>query len=89
MLAIPDPGYVFAYWTPANVFTMTEYTIDADGTSLQPMVSTVWSPWSDHQRAPLLTFSVQPVTVILDVPGIEAITESRGWIATFVPINKR
>ena len=89
MLAIPDPGYVFAGWEPANVFVFDEYTVDGDGQPLPPTVSTVWSPVPDNHRSPLLTINFQPSEeVLLDVPGVEMITESSGWVANFVPVKR-
>ena len=89
MLAIPDRGYVFANWQPANVFIFTQYTTDGTGKPLPPTVSTVWSPVPDNHRSPLLTINFQPSEeVLLDVPGVEMITESSGWVANFVPVKR-
>lgn len=89
MLAIPERGYVFAGWQPADVFIFNQSTTDGSGNPLPPTVSTVWSPVPDNHRSALLAFTFNPSeTVLLDVPGVETITQSRGWVANFVPVKR-
>jgi hypothetical protein len=87
MIAVPQWGYVFTHWTPVDVFTITEIKYDLDGNPLPPMVFTMVSPEQEVIRKPVLRFAMQPVEVILDVPGVENITLSRGWKAHFAAIR--
>jgi hypothetical protein len=85
MIAIPDRGYAFTNWQPVNVFNFTEITIDPQGNTNPPIISTVVSPVPEFTSDPRLSFTMQPVEVIFDVPGVRTITMSKGWQANFVP----
>lgn len=84
MQAIPDSGFMFGSWQPINIFTFTEFTLDAEGNPNPPISSTVLSPEPIYSEEPVLDFTMQPLTVILDTPA-RTVTESFGWQANFVP----
>lgn len=85
MTATPDSGYLFSSWQPVNIFTFSEYTSDAQGNPTAPIISTVLSPTGQYIVQPVLDFTMQPVTEILDVPEVRTVTQSAGWQANFVP----
>ena len=84
MQAMPDPGSVFSSWQPINIFTFTEFTVDPEGNPNPPVTSTVLSPGSVYGEQPVLDFTMQPLTVILDTPA-RTVTEGVGWQVNFVP----
>jgi len=85
MQASPDPGYQFSDWRPVNVLFFTEFTVDAEGNPLPPITSTVLSPGAIYSDQSVLDFTMQPSTVVIDVPGVRTVTQSQGWQANFVP----
>jgi hypothetical protein len=85
MVASPDAGFAFTGWQPVNVFTFTEVALDQYGNPLPPVVSTVVSPVPAYTYEASLSFVMQPVTVIYDVPG-RTVTEGTGWQANFEPV---
>jgi hypothetical protein len=88
MTAIPGSGSAFSSWQPVNVFTFMEFTYDSNGDPNPPMVSTVLSLVPSYTYQPALEFTMQPVTVIYDLPGIRSITQSNGWQVNFVPVSE-
>lgn len=86
MVATPDPGFAFTSWEPVNVFTFTEVVIDAYGNPLPPVVGTVVSPVPNYTYEPSLSFVMQPVVVIYDVPGVRTVARGAGWQANFEPV---
>lgn len=87
MWAAAYPGYIFVNWQPANVFIFTQITVDAAGKPIST-TSTEWSPIPEYQYSPFLNFTEQINNVIFDDPGVEMITEGRGWIANFAPMRR-
>ena len=88
MVAIPERGFKFSSWQPVNVFTFTEITRGPDSSFNPPIESSVASPVPEYFGRPELEFTMQPVTVIFDDPGVRSVTESSGWQANFVPVEK-
>ena len=86
MTAIPDPGFVFSSWQPVNTIVTTEMTYDSSGSPLPPIASLIPSPGTLYSFEPELEFTMQPESVILDVPSVITITQDSGWQANFVPI---
>ncbi len=86
MVAIPDPGFVFSSWQPVSVFTFTEFVFDPISGNTNTVVSTVASPVPAYTSQPSLDFTMQPVDVIYDVPGVRTTTKSSGWQANFDPV---
>jgi hypothetical protein len=84
MQAIPDSGFVFSSWQPVDIYTFTEFTFDQSGNPLPPITSTVLSLGATYTEGPVLDFTMQPLSVILDTPA-RTVTESFGWQANFVP----
>jgi hypothetical protein len=86
MVATPDAGFAFIGWQIVNVFSFTEVTVNPDGTTNMPVVSTVASlvPITIYEAS--LSFVMQPMTVIYDVPGIRTVIRSSGWQADFEPV---
>lgn len=82
--AFPDRGYEFAYWSPVDVFTDTEVIYDSNGVPLPPRISVTISPIPKQIPRPSLRFTMQPVEVIVDIPGVRTLTRGEGWQATFV-----
>jgi Divergent InlB B-repeat domain len=85
MTAVPDPGFVFSSWEQVNVFTIEEFTIDANGNPNPPIISQTISPAPPSVFQPVLDFTMQPETVILNIPGVRSVTQDDGWQANFVP----
>jgi hypothetical protein len=85
MTATPDTGFVFSSWQPANVFTSITYVIDGNGDTV-PISSIYTSLVPTFTAQPVLDFTMQPVAVIYDNPGVSTITESSGWQANFEPV---
>jgi hypothetical protein len=81
--ASPDPGFLFSDWQPVNVFVFTEYIVDSGGNT-NMVTSEEVSPVPAYSNQPILDFTMQPLTVILDNPGSSTITQSEGWQADFV-----
>jgi len=86
MTATPDTGFAFSGWQPVNVFTFAEFVIDTNGNTLPPVFSTVAAPVATFTYEASLSFVMQPVTVIYDVPGVRTVTEGSGWQANFEPV---
>jgi hypothetical protein len=89
MEAVPDCGFTFTNWNLVNVFTFTDFTLDANGNPNPPVISTVLSPVPEFTSDPRLRFTMAPVTVLYDVPGVRTITMTEGWQANFVPAIRR
>lgn len=86
MTAVPGSGSVFSGWQQDNVFMFTEVVTDASG-NLVTTTSIVPSPADGYSATtPTLTFTMQPMTVTLDIPGVSTITESTGWQADFASV---
>jgi len=88
MIAIPDRGYAFTNWNPVDVFTFIETTLDSSGDP-QSVTNTVLSPVPEFTSDPRLRFTMAPVSVLYDVPGVRTITMTEGWQANFVPVIRR
>jgi Divergent InlB B-repeat domain len=86
MVATPDAGFAFTSWEPVNVFTTTEVVLDAYGNPLPPVVSIVAALIPAFTYEASLSFVMQPVTVIYDVPGVRTVTKGSGWQANFEPV---
>ncbi len=89
MEAIPDDGYVFSSWQPVNVFNFSQIVYDP--ITLLPAstnMSTVPSPVPNFIEQPLLAFTMQPESVIVDTPSLMT-TENSGWQANFVPVPEQ
>lgn len=82
--AVPDRGFAFTNWNPVRVFTFTEVILDESGNA-NTITNMVVSPVPNYTRNPVLRFTMQPVEVLYDVPGVGTITEGEGWQANFVP----
>ncbi len=89
MQGIPGDGYVFSSWQPVNVFTFTEVTFDGSGEPLPPTTNTVLSPVWSYTYSSTLDFTMQPVVVIYDYPGVRTITQGFGWQANFEPVPEQ
>ena len=85
MTALPDAGSIFSSWQPVNVFTFEQFTVDANGNPLPPIISMTDTPVPNYTYQPVLDFTMQPEMVLLNNPGVETITQSSGWQANFVP----
>lgn len=85
LTAIPDWGYAFTNWQPVNVFTIVQTTVDQYGAPLETVTNTVLSPVPNYSSDPRLRFTIQPIYVLYDNPGVMTLTESEGWQANFVP----
>jgi hypothetical protein len=85
MIAIPDAGFAFSSWQPANVFTFTTTTINPDGSTNPPVVSVVTSLVPTYTNQASLEFTMQPVMVLSSTPSV-TITEGTGWQANFAPV---
>jgi hypothetical protein len=86
MVAIPDPGFVFANWQMVSVFSFMEITRTPDGSENPPIVSTVTTPVPEYFYRPTLDFLMVPEDMIIDDPGVRIVSFSIGWQANFVPI---
>ena len=64
--ANPDPGFLFGSWQPVNVFTITEITLNSDGTTNAPLYPWLASPVPDYTLQPALQFTMQAESLILD-----------------------
>jgi hypothetical protein len=82
--AIPDSGFMFSSWQPVNVFVFNNYFTDISG-NLVTNSSTVASPFPSYTETSSLTFTMQPVQIVVNT-GVELITENSGWQANFVPV---
>jgi len=85
MVASPDTGFAFSSWQPVDVFTMTTFVVDVNG-STNRVVSVVGSPVPTFTNQPSLDFVMQPVVVVVDNPGVLTITRGSGWQANFEPV---
>ena len=85
LVASPGPGFAFSSWQPVNVFTMTTFLVDTNG-STNAVVSVVGSPVPTFINQPSLDFVMQPVVVVVDNPGVLKITRGSGWQANFEPV---
>jgi hypothetical protein len=85
MVATPAAGFAFDSWQPVNVFTMTNFIYDTNGNST-PEASFDIAPIPTFTNQLSLDFIMQPVAVLIDIPGDITVTESRGWQANFDPI---
>ena len=83
LTAVAAPGFTFTYWMPVNVFTFVESTYDLNGHT-NTVTSTVISFVQDFSYQPALRVTLEAVDVIYDSPW-RTVTESRGWLANFVP----
>jgi hypothetical protein len=86
--AIPDRGFAFTNWSRVNEFCFTIVNYDTSGAAITN-ASTVLSEAPDSHRGAILIFTMEPVEVVADVPGVLTITESSGYQANFVPLPKR
>lgn len=86
MQAIPDRGAVFAGWNVVQVFTDNEVIYDSsnNATTNKSIVTVLQEPISIRTRGPILRFTVQPATLLLDIPGVRTLTQTIGWQANFV-----
>jgi hypothetical protein len=82
MEADPSPGFAFSSWQPIDVLTFTE--IFFDGVTPVTHVAVLLQPDPVSSEDPVLDFTMQPLTVVLDTPA-RTITEGVGWQANFVP----
>jgi hypothetical protein len=87
MVAVPDRGFVFTNWIPVSVFTFTEVLRDPSGAT-NIVSSTVASPLPQFTSDAVLKFTMQPVEVLFDRPGVMTVTLAKGWQANFVPARK-
>jgi Divergent InlB B-repeat domain len=79
MTAIPDSGFVFSSWQPANVFVSSS-GVTNNGT-VYTTTNTVIAPIPSYTETPSLTFTMQPQVEILN-----NLYENSGWMANFVPV---
>jgi hypothetical protein len=70
------------------VFTLVEVTLDLEGNPNPPVTSTVVSAVREFTSEPLLRFTMPPVVLLYDYPGVRTITMTEGWQANFVPVFK-
>jgi len=82
--AISDPGFQFSDWRPVIVFSFTQYTLGPDGNT-NTIIGETPSPGSVYSSQPVLDFTMQPLTVLYNVPGVRTVTQSIGWQADFLP----
>jgi hypothetical protein len=85
MSAIPCSGFAFSSWQPVDVFTFTNFVVDANGNT-NAAVSVVPSPIPTFTSQPSLNFTMEPVEVVYDNPGVLTVTRSTGWQANFDPV---
>ena len=85
MTAIPDSGFAFSSWQPVNVFTFTSYVLDAGG-GVSTNISVNASPVPQYINTPSLSFTMEPVEVLFDNPGVMTLTRDSGWQANFEPV---
>ena len=86
MTATPDDGYIFTGWQQVDVFSDTEYTFDGSG-GLKSNTSTIVAPSSPvYTNAPDLTFTMQPVIYLFNVPEVRMLSQTYGWQADFDPV---
>ena len=85
MVASPGAGFAFSSWQPVNVFTMTAFLVDTNG-STNAVVSVVGSPVPTFINQPSLDFVMQPVVVVVDNPWLLKITRGSGWQVNFEPV---
>ena len=85
MTAVPDVGFVFSSWQPADFFNFTVITRNPDGSTNPPQISVVPSAQNTNIYGSTLSFTVEPVTVITDTPNL-TVTQSKGWRANFEPV---
>ena len=83
MVGIPDPGFVFSSWQLVDLFTFSVFTSGPDGEIYPPTISTVPSPNMQYITTPTLSFTMEPVEVILDIPNSITITHGIGWQVNF------
>jgi hypothetical protein len=88
VVPIPANGYKFESWQLVNVFTFTDYTVDAQGHLNPPITSIVISSVPKYRYGPLLLYDALPETTLYDVPGVETIVVTQGWMANFAPVKK-
>ena len=82
MTAVPDSGFVFSSWQPANVFVLTEVVNDGSG-DLVTNTSVTTSLTLDYIEPASLTFTMQAVIFLEDSPS-RTLTQNSGWQANFV-----
>jgi hypothetical protein len=89
MIAIPEPGYAFTSWNPAEVFTLTSIVLDTipiPGTVItNTNTSVTLSPVPRYTGAQRLRFTMEPVEVLYNNNG-NTLTRSYGLQANFVPL---
>jgi len=86
MEAIAAAGYAFSGWQQLDLFTLYEITVGPEGETNPPIISTVVSADPISSEQPVLDFTMQPVNVLYNVPGVEEITTGVGWQADFAPV---
>ena len=84
MTAVPNRGYEFAYWSPVSVFTDTEVIYGGNNLPFETNSSVTISVSQRRIQIRSLHFSMQPVQVLIDLPGIRTLTATQGWQATFI-----
>jgi hypothetical protein len=84
MEGVPDSGFEFSSWQPVDVFTTFEVFEDISG-NLQTNVNVISSPENEYTLQPVLDFTMQSVTLVLDTEST-IITETGGWQVNFVPV---
>lgn len=85
MTAVPEPGSVFSSWQPVNVFTYTAFELEyVNGNVITNTISNVYDiPAPTNITQPVLDFTMQAETNLVDNPGSATLTESSGWQANF------
>lgn len=87
MDATAAAGYIFSGWQQVNVFTVEQVTVNSDGGTNSTTMSTVASVNPEiYASQPALDFTMQPVNLLYNVPGVEEITQGSGWQADFSPV---
>jgi hypothetical protein len=84
MTGVPNLGYEFAYWSPVSVFTDSEVIYNANDVPVETNNTLTISVVPQEIQHRSLEFTMQPVQVLLDIPGVRSLTLRRGWQATFV-----
>jgi len=81
-------GFVFTNWTVLNIFTAVESALNEFGQPEIVGTNTIISPGAVATNGPTLSFTMTAPVTLISVPGIETISESTGYQANFLDVEK-